>query len=157
MIHPDTSSLADLERAGSELSEVTRLVSALEEGSQAERTLAFGISGNVTTDLLGTYLRKQAVLHGHRARVVVGGFDDPLGSAKQFVDEAVDAVILLNLADAILPAFETRIPTLGSAAIESLVESLRSQLALTLAETRDVKHVFVSLVHRLTPPVSRPG
>jgi FkbH-like protein len=154
VIHPDTSALADLERAGSELSEVTRLVSALEEGSQAERTLAFGISGNVTIDLLGTYLRKQAVLHGHRARVVVGGFDDPLGSAKQFVDEAVDAVILLNLADAILPAFETRIPTLGSAAIESLVESLRSQLALTLAEIRDVKHVFVSLVHRLTAPVA---
>jgi FkbH-like protein len=146
--------LADLERAGSELSEVTRLVSAAEEASRSERTLTFGLTGNITTDLLGVYLRKQAVLLGIQARIVVGGFDDPIGSARQFVDGAVDAVILLNLADAIQPAFETRIPTMDKAAIESLIDSLRSQLELTLAELRDIKHVFVSLAHRLTPPVA---
>ena len=152
MIHADTSALADLARAGSELSEVTRLVSELEAAESAQQTITFGITGNITTDLLGTYLRKQALLHGQRARILVGGFDDPLGSAKQFVAEGADAVILLNLADAILPAFEARIPTLGNDAIASLVESLRGQLGLTLAETRDVRQVFVSLAHRLTPP-----
>jgi FkbH-like protein len=144
--------LADLERAGSELSEVTRLVSELERTADADGTLTFGITGNVTTDLLEIYLRKQALLHGHRARVLVGGFDDPLGSAKQFVREGVDAVVVLNLADAMLPAFEARIPTLGVDAIEALLENLRSQLSLTLTETRDVKQVFVSLVHRLLMP-----
>jgi FkbH-like protein len=113
--------------------------------------VTFGLTGNVTTDMLAVYLRKQALLHGHRARVVIGGFDDPIGSARQFVAEAVDAVILLNLADAIQPAFEARIPTMETTAIESLMENLRSQLALTLEELRPIKHVFVSLAHRLTP------
>jgi FkbH-like protein len=152
VIDRDTGSLADFERAGSELSAVTRLVSAAEGASQSERTLTFGLSGNITTDLLGIYLRKQALLHGHRARVVVGGFDDPIGSARQFVDDAVDAVILLNLADATQPAFEARVPTMETASIQSLVESLRSQLALTLDTLRPIKHVFISLAHRLTPP-----
>jgi FkbH-like protein len=154
VIDAEASSRADLERAGSELSEVTRLVSSLEAASQDARTVTFGLSGNVTTDLLGTFLRKQALLHGQRAVVTVGGFDDPIGSAKQFATDGAEAVILLNLADAILPAFEARIPLLGKAGVEPLVGSLRSQLALTLAESRSIKHVFVSLAHRLTPPTA---
>jgi FkbH-like protein len=144
--------LADLERAGSELSEVTRLVTVLERTVDTERTLTLGIAGNVTTDLLEIYLRKQALLHGHRARVLVGGFDDPIGSAKYFVREGAKAVIFLNLADALLPAFEARIPTLAADVIDALLQNLRSQLSLALTETRDVRHVFVSLVHRLVMP-----
>ena len=155
MIDAEASSRADLERAGSELSEVTRLVSALEGASPDARTVTFGLAGNITTDLLGTFLRKQALLHGQRAAVTVGGFDDPIGSAKQFASDGVEVVILLNLADAILPAFEARIPLLGKAGVEPLVGSFRSQLALTLAETRPIKHVFASLAHRLTPPTAR--
>ncbi len=149
------SLLADLERARSELSEVTRLVAALDKSSDPDRTVTFGLSGNVTVDLLGTFLRKQALLHGHRARILGGDFGDHIGNVKHFATDGADAVILLNLLDAFMPAFESRIPLLGPDVLEAQVDRFRSELALALSEAHGIKHVFVSLVHRLSPP--RPG
>ena len=151
MTSPAASSIADLERAGSELSEVTRLVSAL-EGEPAGRTVRFGLSGNVTLDLLGTFLRREALLHGQRAAIAVGTFDEPLGNARRFAADGLDAVVLLDLADAIMPAFEARVGTLSAADLDAGVERFRHGLALTLEELRGIGHVFVGRVHRLTPP-----
>jgi FkbH-like protein len=151
---PAAPSIADLEHAGSDLTAVTRLVAALEKSDAGARTITFGIAGNITVDLLGTYLRKQALLHGARARILVGGFDDPLGSAATFAAEGADVAILLNLADAILPAFEARVPTMSAETIAKLVERTRNQLALTLASLRETRHVLVALLHRLTPPAA---
>jgi FkbH-like protein len=144
--------LVELGQAHSDLTEVTRLVSAIERSSPPERTVAFGLSSNVTVDLLGTFLRKQALLHGQLARIQVGGFGDHLGNVKRFAAEGTDAVILLNLLDAIMPGFEARIPTLEHDVMAAQVDRFRSELVLTLAAARPIKHVFVSLVHRLSPP-----
>lgn len=146
------SVLLALQRASSELSEVTRLVLELERSSHLERTVTFGLSGNVTVDLLGTYLRKQALLHGHRAQIQVGNYGDHLGNAKRFAADGTDAMILLDLFDAFMPAFESRIPLLGQDVVGANADRFRSELALTLSESRGIKHVFVSLVHRLSPP-----
>lgn len=146
------SALVALQRASSELSGVTGLVSELERSSHLERTVTFGLSGNVTIDLLGTYLRKQALLHGHRAHIQVGDFGDHLGNMQRFATDGTDAVILLDLLDAFMPAFESRIPLLGQDVVAAHAERLRSELALTLSEARGIKHVFVSLVHRLSLP-----
>jgi len=149
------SGLIDLGRSGSELSEVTRLVGALERSSPPEPTLTFGLSGNVTIDLLGTFLRKQALLHGYRAVIRGGDFGDHIGNVKRFAADGVDAVLLLNLLDALMPALESRIPLLEKGALEAQVDRFRNELAVALSEARPIKHVFVSLVHRLWPP--RPG
>lgn len=150
-----TSGLVDLGRAGSELSEVTRLVGVLERTSPPDRTLTFGLSGNVTVDLLGTYLRKHALLHGYRAVIAPGDFGDHIGNVKRFAADGADAVILLNLMDAAMPAFESRVPLMDNAALQAQVDRFRGELAVALAEARPIKHVFVSLVHRMSPP--RPG
>ena len=63
-----------LEQRGLTLSEVTQLVSELETSTPSTGTTTFGLSGNVTIDLLGTYLRKHAVLQGSRADVRSGAF-----------------------------------------------------------------------------------
>jgi FkbH-like protein len=146
------SALLALQSAGSELSEVTRLVSVVEKSSRPERTVTFGLSGNVTVDLLGTYLRKQALLHGHVAEIQVGDFGDHLGNVKRFATNGTDTVILLDLLDAFIPAFESRIQLLGPDVIAAQVQRFRAELALTISEGRGIKHVFVSLVHRLSPP-----
>jgi FkbH-like protein len=149
------SLLVELEQARSELSEVTRIVALLERSSDVQPTMTFGLSGNVTVDLLGTYLRKQALLHGHCAQIRTGDFGDHLGNMKRFAADGTDAVILLNLLDAFMPAFESRIALLGQDVVAAQVDRFRSELALTLSEAHGIKHVFVALVHRLSPP--RPG
>ena len=106
--------LGDLERRGLGLSDVTRLVTALEASPPPSGTTTFGLSGNVTVDLLGTYLRKHALLHGSRAAIRTGTFGDHLGNIKRFVAEGVDAVILIDFFDAVLPAFEAQVHELGT-------------------------------------------
>jgi FkbH-like protein len=114
--------------------------------------VTLSLSGNVTVELLGTYLRKHALLHGQRAQIQVGNHGDHLGNAKRFGTDGSDALILLDLFDAFLPAFESRIPLLGQDVVAANAERFRSELALTLSEAQGIKHVFVSLVHRLSLP-----
>jgi FkbH-like protein len=146
------SLLETLEHGSLDLAEVTRLVSELEKSSTKQRTLRFGITSNVTVDLLGTFLRKQALLYGQRAVVHVGSFDDHLGNLKRFSEDGTDAIVLLNLFDALVPSFEARLPHLGVALVSERLEQFRGELGLGFAAARGVKHVFASLVHRLAPP-----
>jgi FkbH-like protein len=147
-----TPSIARLARSDLELGEVTHLVTELEKAHTFERTVIFGLSGNVTLDLLGTFLRKQALLHGHHAEVLGGNFDDHLGNVTRFAAAGVDAVILVNLFDALLPAFEARLPLLGREVVNAQAERVGSELGLALAAARTIKHVFLPLFHRLTMP-----
>lgn len=144
--------LAALEQGVLGLSEVTRLVTELEQTSPADRTTTFGLSGNITIDLLGTYLRKQAVLQGHRAEVRMGAFGDHIGNVRRFVSEGVDAIILLDLLDAISPAFEARIAGSGADHVREQAERYRNELALSLEEASDIRDVFIARPHRLSPP-----
>src|SRR5712672_1289440 len=105
--------LVALEDGDLGLSEVTRLVSELESAGPAGPSTTFGLSANVTIDLLGTYLRKHALLHGARATVRTGTFGDHLGNIRRFAAEGVDVLILVDFFDAFLPAFEVRVGELG--------------------------------------------
>jgi hypothetical protein len=89
------AALAALAAAGSDLGAVTRLVNELERGTPLARTVTIGLSGNVTLDLLGTYLRKHALLAGSAARVVAGTFGDHLGNARRFAAEGADALVIV--------------------------------------------------------------
>ena len=144
-----------LEQEGLQLSEVTRLVTALEAADPSARTVTFGISGNVTIDLLETYLRKHAVLHRLRASVMVGALDDHIGNVKRFKADGCDVIVLLDLFDAILPALEARIDSFDDEQVTGLIARYRDALAVALEEAVDVGHVFIGRPHRLSRP--RPG
>ena len=151
------ASLASLEQRDLTLSEVTKLVSELEKSTPSTGTTTFGLSGNVTIDLLGTYLRKRAVIQGSRADVRSGAFGDHLGNVRRFVADGVDAIIVLDLFDAFLPAFEARIDGLGPDQLLAQADRYRSELAILLAEARGVKDVFIGGMHRLSlPGVTQP-
>lgn len=144
--------LAILGGGGSGLGEVTRLVSDLEKSTTSGGATTFGLSGNITIDLLGTYLRKQAVLRGLRAEVRAGGYGDHLGNVKRFVSDGCDAIILLDLFDAFLPALEARVLEFGPAHLAAQADRYRTELTLTLQEAVGIRDVFVSRPHRLSPP-----
>lgn len=147
-----------LRGAGSDLAAVTRLITRLERAGSLTRTIRFGLSGNVTLDLLGTFLRKQAVLHGQRAIVRVGAFDDHVGGVRRLAGEQVDVLIILDLFDALIPAFEARVEILDSDVVRDRLDRYRAEIALTLAEATSIKHVFVGLLHPLAAPTpDEPG
>ena len=66
----------------------------------AARTVSFGVSANVTIDLLVTYLQKHALTNGQRALVQVGRLDDHVGNVRRFKGAGCDAIVFLDLFDA---------------------------------------------------------
>jgi hypothetical protein len=146
--------LASLEAGGAGLSDVTRLVAELERSIPPTGATRIGLSGNVTIDLLGTYLRKHAVLHARRAEVRMGDFGDHLGNIERFVEAGVDAIVLLDLFDAFAPAFEARITELGADGVRAQAERYRGELALAFEKARGIRDVFVALAHRMSPPAA---
>lgn len=146
------SSLANLARPGLQLGEVTRLVTEIEKAQPAHRAVTIGLSGNVTIDLLGTFLRRHAILHGQTARLSAGQFDNHLGNLTRFAAEGVDVAIIVNVFDALMPAFEARLSLLGRETIRALAERVGDELRLALAAAVSIRYVFLPLFHRLTPP-----
>ena len=145
-------SFGDLEASGSDLSVVSRLVRQREKSTSFDRTVTFGLSSNITVDMLGTFLRKHALLHGHRANIGVGNLNDHVGNAKRFADENVDALVLVDFADATTPALEARVRLMGLEVGKAHVERYRAELSLALAEAQSIRHVFVSDMHRASSP-----
>lgn len=123
--------------------------------ASAERALAdapevvIGISSNATVDLLGIYIRREAVLAGLRARIIMGNYDDPIGDTERFRAEGVERMILLPVFDNVIPAFEAQIPHLTAAAIADQEERFRAKLTLTLEQTDVFKSVQLGLFHRM--------
>ena len=71
------SDLTVLRDPQSSMAHVMQAITALEDASDPP-LLRAGVSANITTDLLGTYLRRHALLAGGRAVVEQGDFDSHL-------------------------------------------------------------------------------
>lgn len=158
---PGFTSNADMfEKLGSPgltLGETTRLTAELERSEVGLRPVRIGVSGNVTLDILGTYLRREALLHGQIAQVDIGSLDDRIGNARRFADASVDAIVMLDLADAAVPALEARAQLLTDAEVTAIVERLGSELAVALEATRGVRRVFVARLFRISVAPSEGG
>ena len=130
---------------------IGQLMKALAE---AERALAdspevtIGLSSNATIDLLGLYLRREAVLAGVRARIVMGSYDDPIGDMERFADTGVQRVVLLPFFDNVLPAFEAQAATLPAELLAAKETELRTRYALALERARTFASVQFGLYHR---------
>lgn len=130
---------------------LAKLVKAV---SAAERVLAdapevvIGIASNITLDLLGLFIRREAALSGVRARIVDGGYDDPIGAMQRFSEQGVERVILLPFFDNIMPAFEAQLATLDPASVEAKRAELQSRYGLALADAKAFKSVHLGLYHR---------
>jgi FkbH-like protein len=134
-----------------DLGAVTRLVTTLERAAAPGPAVTIGLSGNVTIDLLGTYLRRHALLAGRTARILPGTFGDHLGNARRFAVQGADAMLILTHLDAVLPAFEARLPLLGREEMQASADRLRDELVIALEAARPIRTVIVGLVHRVSP------
>jgi FkbH-like protein len=143
------TALAVLRDRQSSIANVMNAVAALEAGDR-EPILRAGISANVTADLLGTYLRRHALLAGGSAVVAQGSLDSHLDNARRFAGDGVEQLLLINFFDALMPAFETRLADLDPALVADQRERLRHELGLVLAQASTMKSVVVALMHRFT-------
>jgi FkbH-like protein len=146
------TALERLATPGLQMSELMALVARIERETPPPRSLAFGVSANVTVEVLETYLRRQALLDGYRAVVHVGSYEDHLGNVQRFREAGVEVIVLLNLMDNLLPSLEARLPTMDDAAFAALRRKLQDEMQLVLEAARGTSQVFLGLWHRYAPP-----
>lgn len=128
---------------------LTRAVAAIEATLDDAAEIAIGLSGSVTIDLLGLFLRREAALAGVRARIVPGNFDDPIGDVERFRGEGVEHVVMLPFFDTILPAFEAQLPCVSPELLEAKEAELRGRYRLALQGCDAFKSVHLGLYHRI--------
>lgn len=138
---------------------MTQLMQALktfDTDNSASRVLKIGISSSVTVELLGTYLRKHAAIHGLRIELVPGSYDDPLGDMQRFVDEGVEQAVIIPFLDNLLPSFEAQLHTLPADLIAAKEEEVYARLSLALKAGAGLSAIYLSTFHRLTT-AAEPG
>lgn len=132
----------------SPLAAIVKAVGAAERALADAPAVAIGLSSNVTIDLLGLFLRREAALAGIRARIVAGNYDDPIGDMARFAGEGVERVVLLPFFDNIMPAFEAQIASLDEQALDAKLAELQGRYALALQGANGFKSVHLGLYHR---------
>lgn len=137
-----------LENRAAPLAQAVKAISAAERALGAAPEVAIGLSSSVTVDLLGLFLRREAALSGIRARIVAGGYDDPIGDMERFAREGVERVVLLPFFDNILPSFEAQLGTLSGEELDAKEAELRGRYQLALERATGFKSVQVGLYHR---------
>lgn len=148
---------AVLENRSAPLAQIVKAVSAAERDLAGGAEIAIGVSSNVTVDLLGLFLRREAALAGVRARIVPGGYDDPLGDIERFAAEGVERAILLPFFDNVLPSFEAQIGVLAPETIDAKEAELRARFRLALQGAASFRSVQIGLYHRFGPSSSPDG
>jgi FkbH-like protein len=145
------SDLTVLRDPQSSMAHVMQAVTALEDASDPP-LLRAGVSANITTDLLGTYLRRHTLLAGGRAVVEQGDFDSHLDNVRRFAEAELDLVVLINFFDQLMPAFEARAADLEPELVAAQRDRLVAETRLALEQAGGVKQVLVGGLHRFTAP-----
>ncbi len=145
-----------LARAGDDLAAVTRLVTRVEGMVLDARTVRIGLSGNVTLDLLAPFLRKHAVLGDLQATVSLGPIADRVGGVRELAAGGVDAIVILDWFDALMPAFEARSGHLEPDLLLDRVNGYRAELDLALATAASVPRILVGTLHAMGSPATGP-
>jgi FkbH-like protein len=130
------------------LAQLVKAVAAGEKELAGAREVAIGLSSNVTIDLLGLFLRREALLAGVRARIVAGGYDDPVGDMKHFAAAGVENALLLPFFDNLLPSFEAQLGSLDPEAATAKLEEFRARLRVALDQAGELKSLWVGQFHR---------
>lgn len=157
---PALDPIAALADPGLPLAAVLRHVRAAEAGAEAAGLprLRVGLSANVTADLLATFVRRHALVRGAVAEVEQGSLDAHLDNVRAFADAGVEHLVILEVLDALGPAFEAQLPTLDPDALAAHVDRARSLLTLALGEAAGrFTSVDVVAFHRLSAPTATPA
>lgn len=143
----DDAALAVLRRADVSLAEVMAALTTLDRSERAFRLQAFGIAANITLDLLGTYLRRQAYLAGVRLEMLPASYDDLLGDVQRFAAAGADTVLIAPFFDNLQPAWESQLPSLDAAARKAPMADYLARLEMALIRAKGVGTVLLSGCH----------
>lgn len=120
---------------------------AAEEQLAHMPVVRMGIAANVTVDLAAVYLRRHAVLENIRLEVTIGSYDDLLGDMDRFAAADTSTVLLLELFDNLLPAFEAQLATMDLATVEAKRADYRARLRLVLERGRNLPQILIARFH----------
>lgn len=149
--------MAVLANPSATLSQIQRALDMLELSDRGFRESAIGLSSNVTIELLGVFLRKQALLQGVRLRVMPGNFDDPVGDVERFQAVGIDQMLLLPFFDNLLPAFEAQASHLPLDVLEAKEAEFRARHRLVFQRASSLRTLFLGSLHRMTLSVGLGG
>ncbi|MDB5964004.1 MAG: FkbH protein [Polaromonas sp.] len=147
------AAIAALRDPALSMTQLMQTLEALEAPGDGRRVLKVGISSSVTVELLGTYLRKQAAIHGLRMEPVQGSYDDPVGDIQRFAGEGVEQVVLIPFLDNLMPSFEAQLPTLPAELAAAKEAEVQSRLSLALKAGQAFAAIYISTFHRMMPAV----
>lgn len=153
IVTPPISPLQTLAEPGASLSAITAALPAAEQLVGATARLRVGFAANITVDLLGTYLRRHALLDGVCLAVDVGQYDDLIGNVERHAQHGNDAILVLTLFDNLRPSFEAQLATLADDAIAAILDEYMGRLRLALALGCAVPRILVARFHRITRAV----
>ena len=147
-VHSPMQVLADPQAT---LRAVTDALAECEKALADAPVVRVGIAANVTLDLLGPYLRRHAFLENVRLQVENGGYDDLAGDMERFAAADVDAVLVVQLFDNLLPSFEAQIATLAHEAIAAKLAEFTSRIELALSRGSSLRTILLARLHRMSP------
>jgi FkbH-like protein len=148
----ESPALATLRDPSASLSALMAAVDRLEaHGVDEAGPMRLAVSANITTELFSTYARRHALLAGRTARIEHGSYDAHLENVRRFAGQGCDQLLLVNFFDNLMPSFEARVNSLDPLVVEAQHERARGELRLSLQAARDVRSVYVTLFHRMTP------
>lgn len=131
------------------LGQVTRLVDLLNllqelRREPVQRSLKWGVTANVSLDLLGYALEKHGFLHDAHSEVSFGDLNDHAGNLRRFAEQGVAYVLLIQCFDQLLPSLESR-----PQEWESFFEHWEQEFGLLLQQAGDGMTLFVLEFHSL--------
>jgi FkbH-like protein len=140
--------LAELSAPGATLTRTIDAVERLTPLIEPRSEIAVGVSSNVSVELLGTFLRKHALLAGVRMSIEMGDHDDAPGDAVRFAAAGLQAMVCLPFFDNLLPAFEHQLETLPADAVDLKEADFRARLSLALRAAQALPAIYVGTFHR---------
>ena len=142
-----SAALEVLRRADAPMIEVLDALKQLDRSEENFRPLKLGIAANVTVDLLGNALRRQAYLAGVRLQVFKGDYDNLLGDVQSFAAQGVDILLIVPFFDNLQPSFEMQLDSLDDAARQAPVADYLARLELALTQAQGIGTVLVAGAH----------
>jgi FkbH-like protein len=155
-LDPRSAALAVLSKPDSTMTQTLQAITLLEQ-DEGQRRLKLGLSGAATIDLLGTYLRKHALLAGAQLEVTPGNYDDPIGDVERLTAAGVPNMVLLPFFDTLLPSFEIQLERLAADVIDGKEMEIRQRYRLALQGARAMDTVWLATFHRMGQPAEAGG
>ena len=145
---PSSSPSALLDRT-IPLARLLGLVDASERAAADRPAVSLGISANVTVDLLGVYLRREALLLGLRLNVHKGEYDDVIGDMTRFAAANVSRILILPFFDNLLPGFEAQSDLLPDKALDAKFGELEDRYRTAMGIARGVGSIQIVTAFRM--------